>query len=219
MQSNEINRVDASVEAIQLQLPVETASSDRDFDAELIRRIDWRFLLPDGNLHHVAYLGSDDKTLVKALEQNSYSFRTISSVFECKSVEITDLKSNFDLVVLRSPDDSLLSTATLILKKGGHLYWEIERVPKSLFKKNSGFARNLADHGFDDVSVNWHRPNFIACREIIPLNERAALEYVFSCEQNSLSGRIKFMFGHFLNHSGFLDRLVPCFSLLARKNG
>jgi hypothetical protein len=235
--SHEAELLTESLEDNKPAQPVKLKPDKIDLDVQTVRRLDWRFLLPDTNLGCVAYLGSIDKTLIKGLDQ----FGMTLSVFNA-SHEISD-QSNYDLVVLRSHKVSYLNIASSLLRNEGYLYWEIDRSNRLAFlggmlnwirrrglsvlssktESNQGAAdfhdylTGLSQAGFDEMGVFWHRPNFEACREIIPLDQRFALDYVFSQEQWSFSGKVKFATGRLFAKLGLLTYLVPCFSIVATK--
>lgn len=71
--------------------------------------------------------------------------------------------------------------------------------------------------GFGDIHINWQRPNFEACLEIIPMND-AALDYAFSRPRSDLASQLKFAVGRVMMQTGLLAHLAPCFSLIARKS-
>lgn len=71
--------------------------------------------------------------------------------------------------------------------------------------------------GFRDIQMHWQRPNFETCLEIIPMNDRVALDYAFSRPRSDLANRLKFAAGRVMMQTGLLAHLTPCFSLIARK--
>jgi hypothetical protein len=212
----------------------------RDIELQTSRRIDWRFLLPNPHLRRVAYLGPDGGTLPVALNQFSDSLTIISPPYQ--AVVAQNNHSSFELVVLHSPSLADLERANSLLMAGGYLYWEIDRTKRltslreitkrgswvhsrqnSTWKERLGL-RHFQDYvvslerlGFCNIQVSWHRPNFEACLEIIPLDDPLALGYVFSRRPGNLAGQIKFATGRFLMKTNLLARLVPCLSVVACK--
>jgi len=208
--------------------------------AQLLRRIDWRFLLPNPTLRQVAYVGSYDEVLLSALQTFSQSLITLhdSQQLEASSAE----RSAYDLLVLRSTNPHDIMRANQMLTSGGYLYWEFDRravLPfdrpnvRSLWKKamrwiNGRLQRRMSHYkkcvaalvfwSFSDIEVHWHRPDFENCLEFIPLDRKPALQYVFSRNNGSLKDRISSMVGRSLVKMGLLPRLIPCFSLVARKS-
>lgn len=212
----------------------------RDSQLQAVRRIDWRFLLPNPNLRQVAYFGPNGGTLLKALKAFSDSLYVISlpdlRVFEKNS------QPRFNLVVLSSSQLSDLEGAQSLLNAGGYLYWEIDRTRTlrswrnrikregwAFFRGNPigkeglmvlhyrHYVKSLERLGFEGIQVNWHRPNFEACLEMIPLDDPLVLNYVFARGSGKLSDKIKLGIGRFLMKVDLLGCLVPCLSIMARR--
>jgi hypothetical protein len=206
-----------------------TKTRRSDHELQLVRRIDWRFLLPEPYLRRVAYFGPANGALPSALEHFSESFQNISS----------PKKAKFDLVVLSWRDAPDLEKAHTLLAPGGFLYWEMKPISfavawRRLINREADTSHatskcwrwvlNLfGDHidalerlGFSDIQLHWHRPNFEACLEMIPMNE-PVLDYTFSRTRSDLASRLKFAAGRVMMQSGLLAHLTPCFSLVAQK--
>jgi len=196
-----------------------------DKDLQLSRRLDWRFLLPQPDLGYVAYLGSDDTTLESALSHFCPSLAIIPNQAG-KSAEAFGSRT-FPLVVLRSWKLSDLQTASALLSPGGSLYWEIDR--KAWLFPGRGVERfwQLYSHnpvarlgrlGFTAVETYWHHPDFETCREIIPLNDRATLDFALSRNHGGVGRQLLLRGARHLARTGALRHLVPCLSVVARKN-
>jgi hypothetical protein len=210
-----------------VQLPnVDRKHVGRDRDLQISRRLDWRFLLPQPDLDCVAYLGPEDGALPFALRHFSGSLKVISSPAE-ENVQLLGSWS-FPVVVLRSWRPSDLETANSLLSPGGSLYWEIDRKAWSLSGQKAlrRFCQlywrdpvaSLKRLGFASVETYWHYPNFEACRQIIPLNDRSALAFVFSRDHASAGCRLLLKGARALARTWALRHLVPCLSVVARKN-
>ena len=207
------------------------------------RRIDWRFLLPYPELRRVAYIGSKEGNLFNVLKMFSASLSFIS----LHNLNLYKEKKNqsFDLVVAHSVSRKLIKKCVSLIKPSGSLYWEMDRLKRLNFLKREikNWKRNIKESrdyeklnsltilrsakfyslyleqlGFYNIELNWHRPNFDACLEIIPLNDSKALNYVFSKPSSNLAGNTKLLFGRFIQKSGILPFVVPCFSIVASKN-
>ncbi|MCG8604773.1 hypothetical protein MJD09_07225 [bacterium] len=196
-------------------------------ELELVRRIDWRFLLPDPNLGTVAYVGPEDETLTSALKRFCDSLIMLDGSTPSGSGQEDQ---RYDVLTSRA-DWNQTARACSRLRKGGYLYWEIERAsplgifgskttPASLKTGRVYFNRYielLESSGFRDVSVHWHRPDFDNCLDIVPLNTKGALEHFFSRDSADIKGRVKKIGGLFLNKTGLVHRWAPCISLTASK--
>jgi len=204
-----------------------------------IRRLDWRFLLPDPSLRRVAYIGPQSDSLLPALRVFSESLRIIHpSPRDLPS----DLQSFFDLVVLHSSNFADLTKAAALLMVGGTLYWEIDRpillrrIPGGMVNgkdrraldstaerraRRSGGVEAaihaLDQHGLCDIDVHWHRPNFDHCVEIIPWNEREPMEYYLSRSRSDLAGRVKMAGARLVLNSLLWFLLARCLSIVGRK--
>ena len=84
------------------------------------RRLDWRFLLPDGRLAHVGYLGNRDTTLLASLEMFSESV-TVLGPHDWTGGD----DGRFDVLVLQAPRREMVRRAGRLLRPGGFLYAEI----------------------------------------------------------------------------------------------
>jgi hypothetical protein len=236
----------SSPSANKLEASVRRVPRRSDEDLQLARRIDWRFLLPEPYLRHVAYFGREQGALPSALKHFSESLR-INSVAE---------NGSFDLVVLHLIEASNLAKAHQLLAPGGFLYWEMKPIhwaaslggitkhsPRPLWApveakeyglatvphKGAGLQQNILrlfhDHiaaleglGFGEIQMHWQRPNFEACLEIIPMNDPMALDYAFSRPCRDWVSRLKFAAGRIMMQTGVLAHLSPCFSVIARKD-
>lgn len=204
---------------------------------QISRRIDWRFLLPQPELRNVAFIGSADEELIKALRHFSASLKIFSSA--AVDDYLSENSESFDVAVVNSANPRAIQWACEMLKPGAYLYWEINRGKPSQSEKNippqngsmksavrdsfprfahvRSYKRYLQEMGFHDIEVNWHRPDFRNCKEIIPLEDPRVLQYVFTRQQSGFRGQLKLWGGQFLNKSGLLPNIVPCFSLIALK--
>jgi hypothetical protein len=216
-----------------------------DSDLQLVRRIDWRFLLPDPQLRRVAYLGPGEGTLLTALQRFSESVEIFSS--DSQAAQLLGRQCHFDFAVLRWRRWADLEAAYKLLAPNGYLYWEIERSSwrdiisrgetsrrdkehrslqnikkrKNRWRRSLGLVRHCLTAaerlGLDHIEIHWHRPNFEAGLEIIPMHDPAALNYAFSRPRSDLASRLKLASGRYMLKAGLLSRLVPCFSLTGRK--
>lgn len=206
--------------------------ASRERMVQISRRIDWRFLLPEGALGRVGCFAPANKELLTALQYFSDSL-TILSSNEPGHAGMGNAEV-FDLTVIPGTAMTALEAVRTMLKPGGYLYWEVRRSsPRKGGAAGAGrtfsrlahvrrYAEYLRGLGFDDVAIHWHRPGFANCKEFIPLpasrsEESAALRYAFSRGQSGLAGRLKLLAGRVALISGLLPRLVPCFSVVARK--
>ena len=186
----------------------------KDQALQLVRRLDWRFLLPNAILGDVAYIGSMDGTLPSALQEFS-ELLTIVEPSDSRSSNV-EPGCSYETVVLRSAGIAAVRKVKPLVAPGGYLYWEVERA--SGVDHVRRYTTAVERLGFDDVQVHWHRPDFEACLEMIPLTDSKALRFAFARCHESTAKRLKFAAGRVLMATGLLARLVPCFSIIARNS-
>jgi hypothetical protein len=141
------------------------ASSERDEELRLARRIDWRFLLPEPDLGRVGYGGRVDGLLVDACRRFSSSFDLLEDDAGRPP------PAGLDLVVLVDPARAALAEAAAALQPGGSVYVEIRGRQGGV----SRCARALRRLGLVDVTMHWHLPGFEAAIEIVPLGQPGAV--------------------------------------------
>lgn len=181
------------------------------------RRLDWRFLLPDPELGHVACLGVVSAELQDSLRLFSDSL-TMLALEGDQSAEA----GKFDVVVIRHLSADKLRLAAGLLKRGGYLYAENDGLLSGgkhwRFALPTTCVTAVGQAGFTEVQAQWHWPNFAACTRIIPLDDRGALRFSFVRGGRSTKARLQSRFGRLLLWSGLLKQVVPRFSIVARLN-
>ena len=201
---------------------------ERDRSLRLIRRLDWRFLLPKPQLGRVVYFGSASGLLASALREYSQSLTVLST----KERSFPGHPSpSFDLAVVTTPQKSVLEQAHALLAEGGYLYCESDRraqrsssrykVAFKLLKDGSSQdpAHSLSSLGFLEIRTYWHHPNFESCLRMIPLREPSALEHFLVRSGIPLPRTFARTLGRFAANTGLLIRFLPCVSVIARKAG
>ena len=124
----------------------------------------------------------------------------------------------FDTLVLADNRMQALKDCSSQLKPGGVLYWEVCRGLRH--PRLSSMNRLVAaaeQAGFREIETYWHRPDFAACREIIPLGRPYALAQAFAKTHRSVVGRAKVAAGRFIHDTGLLQYLAPCVSVVATR--
>jgi hypothetical protein len=110
----------------------------------LLRRADWRFLLPEVN---------PGKTICFAKGSIAEAARSVSNVFADAAESHGD---EYDLAVALDPQEETIRKAFASLRPGGAFYVEWR------FRRNRGLGsirRRLVGAGFRDVSLYWPRPD------------------------------------------------------------
>ena len=189
---------------------------------QAVRRIDWRFLLPDPRLGNVACLAPADEPLLVSLRLFSHS------------VELVELNDGtpgaYDLVVSSSLNDQRLIAAAKLTRPGGYIYGEAPGLTARLWSRIRGvdWRPGPSSHpvdllalasalGLTDLQTYWHWPDFVSTSQIIPLDNDLALQLALSRVGRGRRGRVKLVGGSLLLRIGLLRRLIPCFSLVAQR--
>ena len=148
------------------------AHQPEDVRNRVMRRADWRFLLPTPCPDVVGC--DDDPTLLEC------SRRMFASVLPAPTAP----PASCDLVVLEGPDDAALANALTALKPGGACYVEY-RGPTT----DAGRARSrLMTAGFHHVRAYWPWPSAARCRAWLPLDFPEAASAYF--DQQDAAARL-----------------------------
>ena len=173
---------------------------------QLVRRLDWRFLLPDPRLRRVAYLGPDGCLLARALEAFSDSLRVFAG--DGPEREVTDV------LVAHAARWSDIDAAAAGLVPGGMLYWEMARGRDRLGTNPVAW---LKQRGFTDIQTHWHYPGFETCRQIVPLDDAAACASLLREHFASVDRAVLLAFSRWLTWPTLVWRLAAPTSVVARK--
>jgi hypothetical protein len=122
-------------------------------DAAALRRVDWRFLLPDAALGSTAVAGPADDDLLAGLAAVARDVRSLAGGAALR----------YDVVVVTDAAPGDVARATRHVRAGGWLYAE------TTGRRAAACARRLRAAGFREVELHWLWPSAAACREMIPL--------------------------------------------------
>jgi len=195
--------------------------------------------LPNPELNNVVYFGEYDRTLFKSLKQFSHRFSIVPTTDNNSHWD--EGKQKFDLGVLKSCKIEYIKKIETFLVNGGYLYWEINRnfslkskiietnnqaakndllsdFHKDNFRRINFFVSYLYESGFSNISVQWHRPSFDSCLEIIPLINSSALDHFLSKTQYQIKDKLKYSLVRFLSKVELLDYFIKNFSIIAQKD-
>lgn len=172
----------------------------------LVRRLDWRFLLPDPRLRRVVYVGTRDDALMCALGLFSESLQRFP---DCGSGAMADL------IVARAASRADLEDAITVLAPHGSLYWELPRLRNPL----RSAAAWLTSRGFTNVSMHWHWPGFDECRQIVSLSERSAVAALLRDHFAGVDHTLSMALSRPLVAPRGLWRLLPAISIAAARRG
>jgi hypothetical protein len=181
---------------------------------ELVRRLDWRFLLATPRLCRVAYLGVEDTVLKTALSVFCERLKVIaSSDLRHDPVDMPDAGADsVDVLVAGAAFRGEVESALTMLAPGGELYWELPR-------ERSVLRRDWA--GLDDLGLvartYWHYPNFEECELIVPLRQPGALAWAVRRRVRSAAFPLVSFAARAAARSDLLARVLPAVSVVAQK--
>lgn len=169
----------------------------------VIRRLDWRFLLPDPALGKVVYLGAEASDLLTALRASGLAVTALTGQASDKA------GASFDTAVMVNPSPREVALAAALLRPGGWLYAEVSGAPGTARR----LARQLPQMGFASVQLHWHWPNFARCTRILPLDDAGALTYGLLKGRGGMRGRALAL----LTRSSALLWLARAISVVAQR--
>lgn len=206
------------------------------------KRLDWRFLLPNPELNHVAYWGPQKNRLAEALALFSQKLTLLQEPNTDKTLpdsqfvgeEFTTSKTTYDLVVLCNPTRKLLQWVPTILSSTGSVYLEAQNLfwPQRWFQRNfihqaserpllvrpKDYSTILQQGGLTQTQAFWMWPTFDNTRKIIPLDAPNVLSYVSTPqrhERRNIKRFLKPSYRQWFLESGWLSLFVPCFGIIA----
>jgi hypothetical protein len=152
-------------------LPAPWTSSVDTEQNMLIRRTDWRFLLPSpsgGAFEHLVLLGGPEG-LPELVVTMGIAQRVSTDIPHARSA---------DAVVrfVDSPTD--LRTAAGCLLSGGALYFEVDREgPSGRVLTPRRARRELRHAGLSEMGLYWARNDLINCHALLPIDSPAAVAW------------------------------------------
>jgi len=209
-----------------------SAAIDSDALLQASRRVDWRFLLPDPELGHVAYVGPPRGTLLASLKLFSASL----TVIETPQAYYEENVTQYDVVVTSGPTYETLRWTVDRVRQGGFLYIEayglfqlgkfshrvgrLMRLRRPELRYPIDYITAVKQLGLVDANAFWFWPNFETCTKVIPLDDHTALSYLFAQRHpsGSIKAQLKAKLGHWFLQSGLLMRLIPSFGIVAQRS-
>lgn len=136
-----------------------------------LRRVDWRFLLPQpqkGSFDHLVVLGGPENLAARIREVG---------VAERVSSTLPGEQPADALAILHDSPVSLRK-AVHCLRPGGMLYYEVDRRSGAgLWASPGRIRRMLADAGLTITGIYWAKPDFAHCEMYLPLDRAWALRW------------------------------------------
>jgi hypothetical protein len=187
----------------------EAEGATSDALLQRVRRVDFRFLLPDPRPREVAILGEPAPDLPESLRAIGARVRLL----DARGAGGARSADPPDLVWAHGGSRELVERAHALLRPGGHLYLESERAA------GAGLVAAARRAGFGRVETHWHWPDFARALEITPLGDPGALRHALSRRRSRRSSRAKAWLAGGLARVGALQRLARCVSVVACKPG
>ena len=192
---------------------------------ERVRRLDWRFLLPEPDLGRTAYVGPREGALPEALKAFARPFVPVNEERGRSGDE------DCDLAVVASRDREDLARALRRVRPGGHLYWEVDRRPL-LRRSPSGDgrwprgsragrllanpSRTLEGLGLVDVRVGCPFPSIQRPKTILS-PDPAAVRLATSMRNGGTFGMGPIL--DLASRMGLLPRILPTLAVVGRRPG
>ncbi len=181
---------------------------------EAIRRVDWRFLLPESALGTVLVVEPAEPGLLAALGLAAESVITTGD---------EGAPARPDLVVAIGPDDRSLRAAIGQVPDGGWLYvgsgagrsGRAGRAGRRVSLRR--VARAVEHGGLVDIRRSWHWPTEPSALEIAPLDDVRAIRLALDRRRSGRAARLKAGLAMIALRVGVLDAIVPGWSVVARR--
>lgn len=193
-------------------------------DPTLVRRLDWRFLLPEPRLESVVFAGPAQSGLLAALHHAGESVVRAEASGSVSPEE----ESQCPVAVVQGAERERVETAHPHLARGGWLYWETRW---SGARPAVGASRGatlrqartsedvrvvLRSLGYERIALHWHYPDFETCRWMVPLDDPAAGAWFLSRDRGRFPTALLRRIGSGVGSVPFLPRLA-CVSAVARR--
>ena len=175
---------------------------------ETIRRVDWRFLLPETALGTVLVVEPVEQGLLAALR---LAARSVTTTGEDAA------PARPDLVVAIGPDDRALRAAIGQVPDGGWLYVGSGAGLAGRRVSLRGVARAAEDEGLIDIRRSWHWPTEPSALEIAPLDDVRGIRFALDRRRSRHVARLKARLAMIARRVGVLDAIVPGWSVVARR--
>jgi hypothetical protein len=183
-------------------MPERTTGARQDVHVD-VRRVDWRFLLPDPVLGHVGLAGTADPELSRALAQVAASVAPLAAVGPGAS-------ACYDVVVVRAAAARDVAGTLSSVRPSGWLYIETSG------RAARACARELRSAGFGEVELHWLWPTAERCKEIVPLGNAGALRAALARRDPGHRLRLRARAASLLAASGALRFVLSAVAVVGR---
>lgn len=194
--------------------PTGPATADRTVRAQ---RIDWRFVLPDAGAGRVVWLGADDDEAAAALREAGWQ---IDGPAAPNALEA-------DLVVVAAATAADLATGVAMVRPGGVIL-ALTSGPRQRLARDGRRTRALAPGhvaarlrtaGFTSIRTQLHVPSATRRSAIVPIDDPGALRLFLVHHGGVIARRAVTGLAEVARRSGWLARLAPAASVVARRPG
>ncbi len=197
-----------------------------------VRRVDWRFLLPNPNLGQVLYIapeppgGQDEHRQALGLFSQEL---TVAPSWQAA----VGAGRQYSVVVVSLPKRECLPAVASLVQPGGHLYLENRGPLAFLRERDAGITpwhcrgsdvggpfrlvRELEKLGLEEVRAHWHWPNFRACTRLIPLDGPEGILVALGLWEATAGERVKAALVRILFRTGGIRFLMTSYSVIARR--
>ena len=150
------------------------------------RALDWRMLLPTGELRHVVYVGDAAAPGVAALGSLASKLQIVPM-----GRAATVSPTGADVVVVadaRGYRDEEMRRWLAAIRPGG---WLVLPVRGRRLRPASGWRARARRCGFESVAAYWNAPSFDRCSYVVSVDDRRGIRAVLARHQGVRLGRAK----------------------------
>jgi hypothetical protein len=176
---------------------------------DLLRRVDWRFLLPDPAPRRVLIIGDETKSVVEACK----------AIFEDVEHAPDGSRASQTAPELVVAIDLTPALARQVIRIGNHsLYGEFrEEIARRPFRQLSFLRAQFIAAGFSEVNFHWHYPDFDRCTHIFSCGDPTPILWYARRRRGFLHQLQRSILGIAIR-IGVLPYLVKSLSITATRN-
>lgn len=170
----------------------------------VVRRADWRFLLPEPQLDDVAYLAPHDPALTAALRRLARGVTLLDGRDDAGA-------GRHGVVVATGASVGTAPALAALTRPGGWVYVE------TTGRASGRWARALQREGLEEVDVVWLWPNAAAPREMVALHDADAVRHTLGRRDPGARLRVRAWAAQALLAVHALPLVVPAAAVLGRR--
>jgi hypothetical protein len=190
--------------------PEQAAARAWDIPMAVWRELDWRMLLPTGELGLLLYVGRPSALVIAALNRVARNVRIIEpTAFTQGGRGVRDQVDT--LVLSRGQSGAGISQAFFTLRPAGWLV-----LPAHGWGRRTS-PRRLRAHGFTNISAYWHAPSFERCSYLVSLDDRDAVRAMLARHQGVRFGQTKAIAARALLEAGAISFVARDTTFVAKR--